>query len=107
LSLLQKENDLYDNLVTMLNNSIASSSFPQTQLDGLSLAVAKNQASILQTQSGLTNLKNSLATSKTSIDTNTTALSNAADIAETQLANAKQSLSNLTANNQSALDTIS
>lgn len=104
---MQQEADLYDDLVNMANNSITSSIFTQTQLDGLSLTITKNQANLLQTQAGLTNLKNSLSTTKTSIDTNTTALSNAVDIAESQLANAQQSLTNLTANNQSALDTIS
>ncbi len=107
LNLIQQETSLYDDLVRMANNSIVSSVFPQTQLDGLSLTIAKNQASLLQTQAGLTTLKNSLSTTKTSIDTNTVTLSNAVDIAESQLANARQSLTNLTANNQSALDTIS
>lgn len=106
LDSLQKEADLYDTLVTVLTNTIPSGSLSQTQIDAFSLSVGKVQAAILQSQANLTNLSNTLSTTKTSIDTNRVSLKNAQSIAQSQLDNAKQSLANLTANNQSALDTI-
>lgn len=107
LSALQKEADLYDTLVTVLTNTIPASSLPQAQIDAFSLAVGKIQAAILQSQANLTNLSNTLSTTKTSIETSRISLKNAQGIAQSQLDNAKQNLANLLANNQSALDTIS
>lgn len=100
LNVLAKDIALYDGLVSVLNNSITSSSFTQTQLDGLGLNVAKYQGLILQSQSQMTTLRNTLATTKTSIETNRTSLENALDIANTQLANIK-------AGNTSQLESMS
>ncbi|EKE27420.1 MAG: putative membrane protein [uncultured bacterium (gcode 4)] len=100
LELLSKSNELYDNMVTMLNNTIPAASLPQAQIDGFILNVSKIQWSILQSQSALTALKNTLNSTKTSTDTNLVSLQNAINIAETQLSNIK-------AWNNSQLDSIS
>ncbi|MDP2103642.1 MAG: efflux RND transporter periplasmic adaptor subunit, partial [Candidatus Gracilibacteria bacterium] len=100
LGVLAKDIALYEELVSILNNSITSSSFTQTQLDGLGLNVAKYQGLLLQSQSQMTTLKNTLATTQTSIETNRTSLENALDIANTQLNNIK-------AGNTSQLDSLS
>ncbi|EKD66279.1 MAG: efflux transporter, RND family, MFP subunit [uncultured bacterium (gcode 4)] len=100
LNILAKNITLYEQLVNILNNSITSSSFSQTQLDWLSLNVVKYQGLLLQSQGALTTLKNTLATTKTSVETNKISLQNALDIANTGLANIK-------AWNTSQLDTIS
>lgn|GEM_PF-1785786 len=100
LGVLAKDIALYEELVSVLNNSITSSSFTQTQLDGLGLNVAKYQGLLLQSQSQMTTLKNTLATTQTSIETNRTSLENALDIANTQLENIK-------AGNTSQLDSLS
>jgi len=100
LDILAKNVTLYEELVNILNNSITSSSFSQTQLDWLSLNVTKYQGLLLQSQGALTTLKNTLATTKTSVETNKISLGNALDIANTGLANIK-------AWNTSQLDTIS
>ncbi|MCK9273146.1 HlyD family efflux transporter periplasmic adaptor subunit, partial [Candidatus Gracilibacteria bacterium] len=100
LNVLAKDIALYEELVSVLNNSITSSSFTQTQLDGLGLNVSKYQGLILQSQSQMTTLKNTLSTTQTSIETNRTSLENALDIANTQLNNIK-------AGNASQLDSLS
>lgn len=100
LNVIAKNISLYEELVSVLNNSITSSSFTQTALDGLSLNVTKYQGFLLQSQSQMTTLKNTLATTKTSIETNKISLGNAIQIANTQLSNIK-------AGNTSQLDTIS
>ncbi|EKE29276.1 MAG: efflux transporter, RND family, MFP subunit [uncultured bacterium (gcode 4)] len=100
LDLLNKENDLYDKMVSMMNNTIPASSLPQSQIDWFNLNIARIQWSILQAQSGLTTLKNTLNSTKTSIDTNLASLQNAVTISETQLSNIK-------AWNNSQLDTVS
>lgn len=100
LNVLAKNISLYEELVSILSNSITSSSFTQTALDWLNLNVAKYQGLILQSQSQMTTLRNTLSTTQTSIETNRTSLENALDIANTQLANIK-------AGNTSQLDSLS
>lgn len=100
LNVISKNISLYEELVSVLSNSITSSSFTQTTLDWFSLNVTKYQGLLLQSQSQMTTLKNTLATTKTSIETNRISLGNALDIANTQLNNIK-------AGNISQLDTIS
>lgn len=89
LDLITKDSELYDNLVLTLNNSITSSTFTQTTLDTLSLNIAKIQGSILQSQSQITGLKNTLITTKSSTETNLVSLQNAINIANAQLDNIK------------------
>lgn len=95
IALVGKSTILYDSLVDMLNNSIISSTFPQTTLDGLKATVSAKQSGIIQTQSTLIGLQNSiddlantLSSTETSIATTRTSLETGLSIAETSLQNA-------------------
>lgn len=99
---------LYDRLVTVLDNSIVSTAFPQSQLDGLKATIAGKQTGLLSaTQPTLVLLKNSIddlnntiSSTETSIATGRSSYETALDIAETNLANAE-------AGTTSSLDTLS
>lgn len=107
VEMLEKSLDLCENMISVLNNSVVSTNFPQTQIDGINLSISKSQAWALQSQSQFISIKNSLNSLKTSVATNTITLENAVSIWETQLANAEQALTNLTSNNNSTIDNIS
>ena len=88
-TIVDLQRDLLEKIVTMLNNSIAAASFPQSQLDTISANITKIQATNLQLQSQFSTLKNSIVQTKTQIDTQRVSLQNALSIAQTQLANIK------------------
>lgn len=86
---------LYNSLVLVLDNSITSSTFPQTTLDGLKVTVSAKQSIIIQVQSTLVGLRNSiddlantLSSTETTIATTRNSLETAISIAETNLQNA-------------------
>ncbi|MBP8017015.1 efflux RND transporter periplasmic adaptor subunit, partial [Candidatus Gracilibacteria bacterium] len=110
---------LYEKIMYMLDSSIVSSTFTQTQLDTIkgtpiSGGIAYKQNAIIQLKSNLVSLQNSLndinvslSSTQTSINTTKTSLENALNIAQTQFDNAKQNLENLKSNNSSTLDNVS
>lgn len=110
---------LYDDLIHVLDNSVTSSTFTQSQLDAIRWTpwvswISWKQSSLLSMKSWLVTLENSLSdmdslvsSTNTSIETTRISLTNAVSIAETQLENAKQSLANLKAWNASQLDNVS
>ncbi|EKE26680.1 MAG: acriflavin resistance protein [uncultured bacterium (gcode 4)] len=100
LDLLSKDVILYENITNVLNNTISSVNFPQTQLDGTILNISKTQGAVIQAQSQITTIINTLNSTKTSIEANSISLGNALNIALSQLESIK-------AWNNSQLDSIS
>ena len=100
LDLLSKDVFLYENITNVLNNTISSVNFPQTQLDGTILNISKTQGAVIQAQSQITTIINTLNSTKTSIEANSISLGNALNIALSQLESIK-------AWNNSQLDSIS
>lgn len=97
---------LYDSLVNMLNNSITSSTFPQTTLDGLKATVSAKQSGIIQTQSTLVGLQNSIDDLANSISSTETTIATTRTSLETGLSIAEMSLQNAIAGTTSSLDGI-
>lgn len=95
---------LYENLVKVWENSIVSSSLPDTSTNWISLTWIKTniktyQTSILWVKSAVINLQNSwndlmstISSTKTSLETNRSSLNQAVIIAETSLYNIKNSI---------------
>lgn len=81
VSLVKSTVSLYDRLVSVLDNSITSSQFPQTNLDALKATVSAKQSVLTQTDASLVTLSNSITTTRSSLE-------NALSIAETNLQNA-------------------
>ncbi len=119
INLVNAISALYDNLINLLDNSITSSSFSQTQIDTIKWSptlwwIAWMQYSINQLKVwlvGLSNsfddINNSISSTKTNIETTKISLENAKNIAQTQLDNAIQNLKNLEINNINTIDNIS
>jgi len=111
LSVVKETEALYDGVISMLSNTVTSSTFSQTQLDALNSSMVSLRGVVLSLDSSLTSLQGSLADleesisgANTSIETNRLSLQNAVKISETQLANAKQALVNAKASKNSAID---
>lgn len=95
---------LYENLVKVWENSIVSSSLPDTSTSWISLTWIKTnvktyQASVLWVKSAVITLQNSwndlmstISSTKTSLETNRSSLNQAVIIAETSLDNTKNSI---------------
>lgn len=81
VTLVETTVSLYDAIISMLDNSIVSSQFPQASLDALRLAVNAKQSTLTQTNSSLVTLSNTIITTRISLET-------ALSIAETNLQNA-------------------
>lgn len=100
-------NELYSKMSDMLDNSITSTSFTQTQLDAYKTIVTTKQWLILASKSSLVGLNNSLtdldntiSSTNTNIENQRISLNNAINIAKTWL-------DNLKAWNTTQLDTLS
>lgn len=113
LVVLDKVVILYDEVTDVLNATLVSSDFTSTQLDTLKATVAAKQSATITaktnfvaTKNGLQDIDNSLSSTRTSTQTNTASLKVALEIAEDQLANAKQGLSSIQAGNTSSLDNV-
>lgn len=81
ISLLNETISLYDAIISVLDNSIISSQFPQTSLDAIKATMSAKQSVLTQTNTSLVALSNSIITTRTSLET-------ALSIAETSLQNA-------------------
>ncbi|MDD3120665.1 MAG: efflux RND transporter periplasmic adaptor subunit [Candidatus Gracilibacteria bacterium] len=119
IDVANKTNILYEKLISILDNSITSSTFSQAQLDAIKgspgvSGIAGKQSSVLQIKPSLVTLENSMidldnsiSSAKINIETTRNSLNNAIDISETQYNNAKQALTNIKAGNITQMDTIS
>ncbi len=86
LDLINSQAALYEKMVLMMNNTTASTTFPQAQIDWISAIIQKNQGAILWFQAQLTWYKNTLVQTNTQILTQRDTLNNANSLAQTQLA---------------------
>lgn len=114
LTLIIKVKKILSNIIEVLNNSVETTVFTQSQIDAYKSNISLKQSSIIWSESTLIWLKNSLndinnniSSNLTSIDTNKISLENALIISKLQLYNAKQSLDSLESNLESSIDNIS
>ncbi|MDD5377465.1 MAG: efflux RND transporter periplasmic adaptor subunit [Candidatus Gracilibacteria bacterium] len=107
IELANATNLLYDSLVSVLDNSIVSSSFPQTTLDGLKATVNAKQSGVIQIQSTLVGLKNSMDDLANTISSTETTIMTTRTSLETGLSIAETSLQNAIAGTTSSLDGVS